>query len=101
WSRLSLLQNAITSTRYYLGLGNRTAASFIDPNLDLRGQRVLLVDDSVCTGATLATVAALCRAHGAREVETLALCCDPEHPTDHYHRASTTPLIWPWGWESD
>lgn len=101
WSRLSLLRNAVTSTRYYLGLGNETAASFIDPNLDLRGQRVLLVDDSVCTGATLATVAALCRAHGAREVETLALFCHPEHPTDHHYRASTTPLIWPWGWESD
>lgn len=101
WSRLSLLRNAITSTRYYLGLGNQTAARFIDPDLDLRGQRVLLVDDSVCTGATLATVAALCRARGAREVETLALFCHPEHPTDHHHRVSMTPLIWPWGWESD
>jgi adenine/guanine phosphoribosyltransferase-like PRPP-binding protein len=101
WSRLSLLKNAVQSTRYYLGLHNDTGASFIDPNLDLRGQRVLLVDDSVCTGATLASVAALCRAHGAREVETLALFCHPEHRTDHHHQVSMTPLIWPWGWESD
>jgi adenine/guanine phosphoribosyltransferase-like PRPP-binding protein len=101
WSRVSILKNAVQSTRYYLGLDNEIAPSFIDPNLDLGGQRVLLVDDSVCTGATLATVAQLCRAHGASEVETLALFCHPDHPTDHYHRASMTPLIWPWGWESD
>lgn len=101
WSDLSLLKNAVRSTRYYLGLRNDIAPSFLDPSLDLRGQRVLLVDDSVCTGVTLATVAALCRARGAREVETLALFCHPEHLTDHYYRVSMTPLIWPWGWEAD
>ena len=101
WSDLSLVENALTSARYYLGLRNEIAPRFIDADLDLRGQRVLLVDDSVCTGVTLETVAALCRDRGAAEVETLALFCHPEHMTDHHHQVAMTPLIWPWGWESD
>ena len=101
WSKLSLLRNLVTSTRYYLGADNVTRASFLDPEVDLSGQRVLIVDDSVCTGATLATVTQLCRDRGAAEVETLALFCNQSHPTNYYYRMSMTPLIWPWGWESD
>lgn len=101
WSQLSLARNAMVSLRYYLGLPNPVPTRFLHSDLDLQGKRVLVVDDSVCTGATLASVTALCREHGAREVETLALFCDSEHPADHSACTSKTPLVWPWGWEAD
>lgn len=101
WSRLALHRNVVTSFRYYAGLVNGTRARFMDEGTDLTGKRVLLVDDSVCTGATLATVEGLCRARGAVHVETFALFANPEHPTDYHASLSKTPLVWPWGWESD
>jgi hypoxanthine phosphoribosyltransferase len=60
-----------------------------------------VVDDSVCTGATLASVGALCRERGASEVRTLSLYCHPRHPSDYFYRHGKTPLVWPWGWEAD
>ena len=74
---------------------------FFGEATDLAGQRVLVVDDSVCTGVTMASVREFCRARGASRVATLALFCHPDHPTDYAFRVSKTPLVWPWGWESD
>ncbi|MEZ4452912.1 MAG: phosphoribosyltransferase [Nannocystaceae bacterium] len=101
WSRGSFLRSALVVVRYYFGFNNTTAPRFEDEGADLTGERVLIVDDSVCTGATLASVAALCRARGAAHVESFVLFAHPEHPTDHYGQLSNTPLVWPWGWESD
>jgi adenine/guanine phosphoribosyltransferase-like PRPP-binding protein len=101
WSRMPLRKNLVASFRYYAGLPNDTNVSFLDGNVDLTGKRVLIVDDSVCTGATLASVDRLCRAKGADHVRSLALFVNPEHSVDYFCRMSKTPLIWPWGWESD
>jgi hypoxanthine phosphoribosyltransferase len=101
WSKLSLAGNLVTSVRYYSGLQNGTESRFLDGEPDLSGQRVLVVDDSVCTGATLASVGALCRERGASEVRTLSLFCHPRHPSDYFYLHAKTPLVWPWGWEAD
>jgi len=101
WSRSSFFRTTIVSLRYYLGLSNAVESRFDDAATDLRGARVLLVDDSVCTGASLASAEALCRRRGAVHVETFALFASPAHPTDHHGQLSRTPLVWPWGWESD
>jgi len=101
WSRMPLHRNLLASLRYYAGAANDTEVRFLGGDVDLSGQKVLLVDDSVCTGATLAAAARLCRARGAAEVKTLALFVDPAHPTDYFYERSKTPLVWPWGWEAD
>jgi hypoxanthine phosphoribosyltransferase len=101
WSRMPLHKNLAASFRYYVGRTNDTRVGFLGGDVDLSGKRVLLVDDSVCTGATLASVERFCRARGAAYVKTLALFVDPRHPTDYFFRMSKTPLVWPWGWESD
>ncbi|MEM6734386.1 MAG: phosphoribosyltransferase, partial [Myxococcota bacterium] len=101
WSNLSLHRNLMTSLRYYLGHENRPSVYFLDDHIALKNARVLVVDDSVCTGATLSAVEALCLERGAREVKTLALYAHPDHVPDYVSQVSMTPLIWPWGWEAD
>lgn len=101
WSELTLWRNLVVVLRHYLGRDNRTHVKFFGEATDLAGQRVLVVDDSVCTGVTMASVREFCQARGASRVATLALFCHPDHPTDYVFRVSKTPLVWPWGWESD
>jgi len=101
WSGRTAYRTFVISLRYYAGLPNANIARFDDEETDLCGERVLVVDDSVCTGATLASVVALCRERGAVHVETFALFANPEHPTHYHDQISKTPLVWPWGWESD
>lgn len=101
WSQSAFTTNVRAVLRYYFGRGNRTAVTFLDAPVDLRGLRVLVVDDSVCTGATLASVREACVAAGAADITTAALFCDTAHPTDLFAVQGRTPLIWPWGWESD
>ena len=101
WSRMSIPRNLYACFRYYAGMPNDISPTFLSDDVDLSGKRVLLVDDSVCTGVTLASVNRLCRTHGAAEVKTLALFVNPDHSTDYFCRVSKTPLVWPWGWESD
>ncbi len=101
WSKLSLFANVRISARYYLGRPIEPVVEFLDEDLELGGRRVLVIDDSVCTGATMKTVVDRCYERGAREVSTLALFCNAEHSTDYCYRESMTPLVWPWGWESD
>lgn len=101
WSGGTVCRTLATSLRYYAGLRNATGPRFDDEGIDLRGERVLVVDDSVCTGATIASVVALCRERGAAHVETFALFASPDHPTHYHGQLSKTPLVWPWGWEAD
>jgi len=102
WSQLSFARSARASFRYYAGREHRTVVTFLDDEAAvLRGARVLVVDDSVCTGTTIASVRAACEREGAVVVVTAALFCDPAHPTDLHAIQSRTPLVWPWGWESD
>lgn len=101
WSQIAFVTNVRAVLRYYFGRGNRTVVTFVDGPVDLHGLRVLVVDDSVCTGATLASVREACTQAGAAHITTAALFCDTAHPTDVYAVQGRTPLIWPWGWESD
>lgn len=102
WSGLSLWRNAFRSFRYYIGKpvhARVTICGDAVPQLD--GKRVLIVDDSTCTGATLRAVTRWCHMAGAKHVKTFALFCHPKHRTDYHSQVSRTPNVWPWGLEVD
>ena len=52
---------------------NARGAYFVLPNLDLNGQRIVLVDDVVTSGATMSECAGLLQMAGAKEVYGLTL----------------------------
>ena len=61
-----------------------------DTEFSLRGKRVLLVDDIVTTGASMAECARVLRRMGAREVIGVALTVSYRHPNIKYeHEANT------------
>jgi|GEM_PF-1842545 len=102
WSRQTFRQNLRAIFGYYFFAAPAAAPQFAaSSDANLAGKRVLVVDDSVCTGATLDGVTQLCRDLGAAHVGTWSLFCHPAHPTDYCYQQAMTPLIWPWGWESD
>jgi hypoxanthine phosphoribosyltransferase len=100
WSNLSLADNARKFLKYY-------AEKQIDVEVtlpldcgSLAGKRILLVDDSTCTGTTMRALTDKLMAAGAMEVKQYALFCSKHHITDYYFQVLYTPLVWPWGWEA-
>jgi len=77
--RFPLESGYLHATRY----GHELCGSHLDwrvrPTEDLRGRTVLLVDDVLDEGVTLAAIIDYCQAEGAREVLT-AVLVDKDHP---------------------
>jgi hypoxanthine phosphoribosyltransferase len=101
WSAMSLSKNMKEAARLYLGLPLSAKLFLVGDARSVAGKTVLVVDDSTCSGTTMTQVNAYLRSLGAKRVIEFALTCNSRHKTDYYYRLSGTPLIWPWGWESD
>lgn len=65
---------------------------------DLRGQKVLVVDDVAQTGATLAKARALARKAGAKEVRTAVLVARPRGARPDFAAIETDQLVL-FGWD--
>ncbi|HET8541331.1 MAG TPA: phosphoribosyltransferase family protein [Anaeromyxobacter sp.] len=65
---------------------------------DLRGKKVLVVDDVASTGATLARARALARKAGAREVRTAVLVARPRGARPDFAAFETDELVL-FGWD--
>jgi hypoxanthine phosphoribosyltransferase len=65
---------------------------------DIKGRRVLVVDDVTASGATLAKARAMCRKAGAREVRTAVLVKRPGGARPDWHALETDQLIL-FGWD--
>ena len=57
---------------------NAKRSFYLDPRCDVRGKRVLLIDDVSTTGSTLAAIAELLRAAGAADVEAAVFAKTPD-----------------------
>jgi hypoxanthine phosphoribosyltransferase len=67
---------------------------------ELKGRRVLIVDDVAASGDTLEMAIALARKVGAREVMTACLVARPEGYTPDFCALSTQAfLVFPWDYE--
>ncbi|ATB36015.1 phosphoribosyltransferase [Cystobacter fuscus] len=67
---------------------------------ELKGKRVLIVDDVVASGDTLALAVAMARKVGAREVSTAALVSRPGGFEPDFFALSTDALVvFPWDYE--
>ncbi|HHM05272.1 MAG TPA: hypoxanthine-guanine phosphoribosyltransferase [Gammaproteobacteria bacterium] len=76
--RFPLRLDYIHATRYRGATHGGALRWLARPHSDLAGQVVLLIDDILDEGITLAAIAAHCREQGAREVYT-AVLLDKEH----------------------
>ncbi|MET0403395.1 MAG: phosphoribosyltransferase family protein [Cystobacter sp.] len=68
---------------------------------ELKGKRVLIVDDVASSGDTLALATALAGKAGAREVRTAALVARPNGYEPDFHALSTDALVvFPWDYDT-
>nr|WP_227026895.1 phosphoribosyltransferase [Corallococcus soli] len=68
--------------------------------LELKGCRVLIVDDIASSGDTLELATALARKVGAKEVKTACLVARPEGFTpDHVGMSTDSLFVFPWDYE--
>lgn len=100
WSHNDLPTMAVKIAKHLAGRPVMTDLHF-PPDFDVAGKSVLLVDDTVCTAATVDSISAELRRRGARRVIRFALFCNPQAEVEYAGVRSAAPLIWPWGWESD
>nr|WP_171818083.1 phosphoribosyltransferase domain-containing protein [Pyxidicoccus fallax] len=67
---------------------------------ELKGRRVLIVDDVASSGDTLELATALAREVGAKKVETACLVARPEGYTPDYCALATASLVvFPWDYQ--
>ncbi|ATB31054.1 phosphoribosyltransferase [Melittangium boletus] len=67
---------------------------------ELKGKRVLIVDDVAASGDTLELATALALKVGAREVKNTTLICRPDGFSPDFHALSTEALVvFPWDYE--
>jgi len=103
WSHMGPIENfKIVMEHYFLNKSKiRKPKIHIPQNLDVAGKTVLLVDDTICFSNTMNTASSLLLQMNAKKVLRYCLFCSPEGKADYAYASSWTPLIWPWGWESD
>ena len=82
--RFPLELDYVHATRYGQATRGDRLNWIVRPQLDLAGQTVLLLDDILDEGITLAAIADYCRGLGAREVLTAVL-------VEKLHRRKVTP----------
>ncbi|MFL5274008.1 MAG: phosphoribosyltransferase [Anaeromyxobacteraceae bacterium] len=69
-----------------------------EPLPDLRGKAVLVVDDVIMSGKTLAAASGAARKAGASEVRTAALVARPDRSRPDFHALETSELV-VFGWD--
>jgi hypoxanthine phosphoribosyltransferase len=89
------------SRRHNDQLVRQTPELLMGPPQAIAGHRVLLVDDMVATGETMALARQACLEQGAREVRTACLCTHSfgQNP-DYVALVSDALVIFPWSHEA-
>ncbi len=94
----------VHATRYAGALSGGELAWKVIPSAALAGREVLIVDDVLDRGVTLAALVDFCRAQGAAGVHTLVLIdkqCQREAPSEADFVGLTAPDRYLFGWGMD
>ena len=74
----------------------------IEGDVELKGKRVLLCDDTTYTGVTLKKMKEHIENNlGAERVDTMTMWMSNKFVPTHYFSHKRVPLIWEWGFEVD
>jgi hypothetical protein len=91
---------ATVEVKFYKGVGEKAERPVVITPIthDLRGRKVLIVDDVSDSGRTLQVVIDLARLHGAKEVRSATLYLKPWSITvpDYYVRETKSWIVFPW-----
>jgi hypothetical protein len=91
---------ATVEVKFYKGVGEKAERPVVITPIthDLRGKKVLIVDDVSDSGRTLQVVIDLARLHGAKEVRSATLYLKPWSITvpDYYVRETKSWIVFPW-----
>jgi len=99
WSEKSFYQNVSQLTNYFLG---RDFAPKLSEMPNVKDLRVLLIDDTTCTGVTFNNVMkALLDIGQARSVKTCCIRIKGVFTPDIYLEDKRVPIFWEWGVEVD
>lgn len=75
-------------------LENARRAFVFQKRADVKGKTVLLVDDILTTGATMAAAAGVLRKNGAKRVYAVVLATAVKHPNIVFEHAENTHIPW-------
>ena len=99
WSGMSFPENIVRISMWFLG---REVSPKISNCPNVKGKRILLVDDTTYTGITLKKNMKCLMINGAESVKTLCLFIHKINGADHYYEKDhRVPIIWEWGCEID
>jgi hypoxanthine phosphoribosyltransferase len=99
WSGMNFPQNVAKVSMWMLG---RDVSPQISGCPNVKGKRVLLVDDTTYTGITLKKNTKCLISNGAESVKTLVLYTYKTNGADYIHETDyRVPIIWEWGVEID
>jgi hypoxanthine phosphoribosyltransferase len=99
WSGMNFPQNVTKISMWLLG---RDVSPKISECPNVKGKRILLVDDTTYTGITLKKNTKCLMTNGAESVKTLCLYTYKSKAADYIHECNyRVPIIWEWGVEID
>ncbi len=86
--------------KFYKGIGEKAERPIVTSPIvhDLRGKKVLIVDDVADSGRTLQVAMDIVRLHGAKDVRTATLYLKPWSITmpDYYVADTKSWIVFPW-----
>jgi hypoxanthine phosphoribosyltransferase len=100
WSDSGLKLNVLQTYRYFMKIEQKPRNGEIP--VELKGKRVLLIDDTTYTGITLAGIKKVILEKGeAHSVTTMVMWMRGQYFPDHFYSTKRIPILWEWGAELD
>jgi hypoxanthine phosphoribosyltransferase len=99
WSEINFITNVRKTANFLFGVEQMPKIGEV-PNV--KGKRVLLIDDTTYTGVTLGGIKKVLLSEGmASNVATMVMWSKGHHKPDFFYSTKRIPIIWEWGAEID
>lgn len=103
WSGSTMMNNFEKGFNHYFSKNSLAPKiSEIPETLDVSGKRILICDDSICTGTTISNIINRLKAfYKPKEVKSFSIWVYGKFNPDYFHTYMRVPLLWEWGAEID